>query len=163
MIYSFLESSNNVGLFRRNKRVAGGQPSWSLGAVTPGQRVQLVTTCMLVLCLSRSCVLPLRYVVARVQGTVRQSVINLLNFFFLTFCLCHTACSMLVPLPGSKPVPPAVEAQSLGHRTTREVPCQQILIKGLCWALYKVVGIRHLMKSFKKGRSSVPPEAYIQM
>ena len=32
------------------------------------------------------------------------------------------ACGILVPRPGIKPVPPAVEAQSLNHWTSREVP-----------------------------------------
>ena len=50
-------------------------------------------------------------------------------FFFLVkkgvyvyFWRCCTACSFLVPQPGIKPVPPAVEAWSLNHWTTREVP-----------------------------------------
>ena len=34
----------------------------------------------------------------------------------------YTACRILVPRPGIKPMPPAVEAQSLHHCTTREVP-----------------------------------------
>ena len=32
------------------------------------------------------------------------------------------ACGILAPRPGMEPVPPAVEAQSLNHWTTREVP-----------------------------------------
>ena len=32
------------------------------------------------------------------------------------------ACGILVPRPGIKPIPPAVEAQSLNHWTAREVP-----------------------------------------
>ena len=40
-------------------------------------------------------------------------------FFFRP---CQVACGTLVPLPGIEPVPPAVEAQSLNHWTTREVP-----------------------------------------
>ena len=38
--------------------------------------------------------------------------------FFWPYC---TACGILVPQPGTEPVPPAVEAQSLNHWTTREV------------------------------------------
>ena len=34
----------------------------------------------------------------------------------------HTAYGILVPWPGFEPVPPTVEAQSLNHWTTREVP-----------------------------------------
>ena len=38
------------------------------------------------------------------------------------FWLRYKACGMLVPQPGVEPAPPAVEAQSLNHWTTREVP-----------------------------------------
>ena len=40
-------------------------------------------------------------------------------FFFWPHCM---ACGILVPQPGIKPVPPAVEVQSPNHWTTREVP-----------------------------------------
>ena len=40
-------------------------------------------------------------------------------FFFWLRCV---ACGILVPRPGIKPVPHAVEVQSLNHWTTREVP-----------------------------------------
>ena len=49
-------------------------------------------------------------------------MIYLLNFriwFFLSDC---TACRILVPQPGIKPTPPAVEGQSLNHWISREVP-----------------------------------------
>ena len=36
--------------------------------------------------------------------------------------LCHPACGILVPQPEIGPVPLAVEAWSLNHWTTREVP-----------------------------------------
>ena len=42
--------------------------------------------------------------------------------FVFVFWLHCMACSILVPQPGIKPVPPALEAQSLNHWTTREVP-----------------------------------------
>jgi len=38
------------------------------------------------------------------------------SFFF--YLLCYRACRILT---GSEPIPSAVEAQSLNHRTTREV------------------------------------------
>ena len=41
------------------------------------------------------------------------------KFFFF---FGHGACRILVPQPGIRPMPPAVEAQSLSHWTTREVP-----------------------------------------
>ena len=37
-------------------------------------------------------------------------------------CFGHTAHGILVPQPGIEPVPPALEARSLNHCTTREVP-----------------------------------------
>ena len=38
------------------------------------------------------------------------------------FWLCHMACGILVPQPGTKPTPPALEASSLNSWTAREVP-----------------------------------------
>ena len=43
------------------------------------------------------------------------------TFFFLIFWPRHAACGILVPQPGIKPTPPALEAQSLNHWTAREV------------------------------------------
>ena len=40
-------------------------------------------------------------------------------FFFLLHC---AVCGLLVPQPGIKPMPPAVEAQFPNHWTSREVP-----------------------------------------
>ena len=42
-------------------------------------------------------------------------------FFKLSVC-GHMACRILVPLPGIEPASPAIEALSLNHWTTREVP-----------------------------------------
>ena len=41
--------------------------------------------------------------------------------FIIIFWPHHMACGILVPWPGIKPVPPAVEAQSTNHWSTREV------------------------------------------
>ena len=44
-------------------------------------------------------------------------------FFFSVFFWPHCmACGVLVPPPGIKPAPPALEAQNLNHWTAREVP-----------------------------------------
>ena len=43
------------------------------------------------------------------------------------FSFGSMACGILVPQPGIKPVPLAMEAQSLNHWTTREVPEIKIL------------------------------------
>ena len=40
------------------------------------------------------------------------------NFFWP----CHVACGILVPGPGTEPVPSAVKVQSPNHRTDREFP-----------------------------------------
>ena len=42
----------------------------------------------------------------------------------------RTACGILVPRPGIEPMPPAVEAQSLNHWTTREVPGSPLYYQG---------------------------------
>ena len=44
------------------------------------------------------------------------------TFFFFFFWLHCAAFGILVPQQGIEPAPPAVEAQSLNHWTTREVP-----------------------------------------
>ena len=41
------------------------------------------------------------------------------------------ACGILVPQPGIEPVSPAVEAQSLNHWSTREVPGDSLLVSYL--------------------------------
>ena len=47
-------------------------------------------------------------------------------FFFLLFIFIfwprREACEILVPQPGTEPVPPAVEEWSLNHWTAKEVP-----------------------------------------
>ena len=43
-------------------------------------------------------------------------------FFNITFFFSHMTYGILVPQPGIKPVPCAVEAWSLNHWITREVP-----------------------------------------
>ena len=43
------------------------------------------------------------------------------SYSFFLFC-CATACGILVPQPGIKPMSPAVEAQSLNHWIIREAP-----------------------------------------
>ena len=42
--------------------------------------------------------------------------------FYLYFCLWRVARGVLIPRPGIKSKPPALEARSLNHGTTREVP-----------------------------------------
>ena len=54
-------------------------------------------------------------------------VFNPNSFFFFFFFFYggrahHMACEILVPQSRIKPVPPALEAHSLNHWTTREVP-----------------------------------------
>ena len=51
---------------------------------------------------------------------------------FFTFWLCCTVCGILVPRPGIKPMPPALEVQSLYHRTTREVPRRTVKNNYVC-------------------------------
>ena len=43
------------------------------------------------------------------------------------FWLCSAAWEILVPWPGTEPAPPTLEAQSLNHWTTREVPGLSLL------------------------------------
>ena len=54
-------------------------------------------------------------------------------FFFLLFWLLHAACGILVLWLGNEPAPPELEAWSLNHWTTRQVPLTSVfkLIEGL--------------------------------
>ena len=45
---------------------------------------------------------------------------NIVSVLFWLFD--YKACGILAPQPGIKPLPPALEARSLNHWTTREVP-----------------------------------------
>ena len=58
-------------------------------------------------------------------GTSLGDHVDRLFFFFFFFS--HKAYGILVPRPGTEVVPPALEAQSLNHWTTGEVPCGQFL------------------------------------
>ena len=60
-------------------------------------------------------------------------------FLFFFFLPCCAACKILVPWSGIKPVPPAVEAQSLNHRTAREVPVPHLLYSFLCWWRFRLL------------------------
>ena len=46
---------------------------------------------------------------------------HLASLFFF-FWLHHKTCGILVPPPGIKPAPPALEGQSFNHWTARESP-----------------------------------------
>ena len=45
-----------------------------------------------------------------------------LLYLFIFLSLSHLACEILVPLPGMEPVLSAVEAQSINHWSTRDIP-----------------------------------------
>ena len=46
----------------------------------------------------------------------------LLKIFIYSFWPCHLACEILLPHPGIKLMPPAVEARSLNHWIPGKVP-----------------------------------------
>ena len=65
------------------------------------------------------------------------------------------ACGILVPQPGIKPVPPAVEAWSLNHWTTREVPIMKFFFLIIFIYLFifififlAVLGLRFCARAF---------------
>ena len=58
------------------------------------------------------------------QSTMVEAI--LLQLYLLTFC--HATCAILVPWPGIRPTPPALEAWILTHWTTRAVPNSLLLI-----------------------------------
>ena len=52
----------------------------------------------------------------------RIVLICIFNYYYYFFGPHHTACGILAPRPGIEPAPPAVEAWSPNHWTTREFP-----------------------------------------
>ena len=56
------------------------------------------------------------------QEIMREMSPNSFLCFFPSFWLCHSSSGILVPQPRIKPTPVALEAWSLNHWTTREVP-----------------------------------------
>ena len=67
---------------------------------------------------------------ATVCNTVLATCLVMLVFVRFFFWPCQAACGILVPQPGIEPVPPALGAQSLSHRTVRDV--LMMLSLGLC-------------------------------
>ena len=52
----------------------------------------------------------------------RRTLYHLSHQGSKTFWSCHAAYGILLPQPGVKLVPPALESQSLNHQTIREIP-----------------------------------------
>ena len=73
---------------------------------------------------------------------------NLLFIFFFFFWICCVACRILVPQPGIKPEPPAVEVLSPNRWTSREFP--QIFN---LWSTNHLLGpgldISHIVKKWR--------------
>ena len=63
------------------------------------------------------------YYLKAIDGILFYSILfyYFILFYFIFWLHC-TACRILVPWPGIKPVPYALEVQSLNHWTAREVP-----------------------------------------
>ena len=70
----------------------------------------------------------------------KKSLLNLSQFCFcfMFWCSGHKACGILAPRPGIKPVPPALEMQSLNHSTTKEGPFFSFFLSFLSalWSFY---------------------------
>ena len=54
------------------------------------------------------------------------------TYLFIYLFSHHMACGILFPQPGIKPVPPAVEGQSLNHWTTRDFPLKFFVCLFVC-------------------------------
>ena len=72
-------------------------------------------------------------------------IFNMFTYLFYIFWPHCTVCGILVPQPGIKPTPPALEAWSLIHWTTRKAPVPH------CWSmnaiqtrLSRVLGALHM-------------------
>ena len=56
------------------------------------------------------------------QAQLHEFFFILKFYLFMYFCLYHGAYGILDSQPGTEPMPTAMEAWSLNHWTTREVP-----------------------------------------
>ena len=54
----------------------------------------------------------------------KSALLKCLFFFFFA-----VPCGILVPRPGIAPKPPALEARSLSHWTTKEIPAHLVLTR----------------------------------
>ena len=78
-----------------------------------------------------------------------------MSFFFWPHCVARR---ILVPWPGIKPVPPAVEVQSLNHWTTREVPENVFILLSFLnnvFTAYRIVGCLSFLAAPKQCHSIV--------
>ena len=66
-----------------------------------------------------------------------------LKLFFFVFWPHLAACEILVPRPGIKPTPLALEVRSFNHWTAREVPVVKFLILSPGGMQWKVLSIHH--------------------
>ena len=77
---------------------------------------------------------------------------NFLDITILTWCFSFSgltawqACGILVPWPEMEPMPPAVEARSLNHWTSRGDPGQVFFY---CYSFQFYSGFQFLLKQFK--------------
>ena len=72
-------------------------------------------------------------------------------FYFLIFWPCPVTYGILVPQPGIKPMPPAVEAWGLNHWTTEEVQGTCLLVQLASWLWGRQSLIQVGTGSFYKG------------
>ena len=56
----------------------------------------------------------------------------------------HQACRILIPHPGTQPVPPAFGVQSRNCRTAREVPQQIFLSVNVCVHIHTLIYVSHI-------------------
>ena len=65
--------------------------------------------------------------------------------FLLSFWLHWVACGILLPWPGIKPMPLAVEARTPNHWTTREGPVALLLYSTIHWQMMRFLSISWLL------------------
>ena len=73
------------------------------------------------------------------SGTYVAFFFFFFNYFYLA--ALGLSCSMwdLVPWPGNEPGPPALGAQRLSHRTTREIPLMLLLFCTFHFSIWSLV------------------------
>lgn len=87
---------------------------------------------------------PISFLPPYLEGRKKKTIKDwdfFIYFFFLKifiikfiyfFGLLHSACGILVPQPRTEPSPPAVDAQSVHHWTTRKTPKFTVLTTFKC-------------------------------
>ena len=135
LLLSWFNHKASGGLWQQSfLSLATSQPRWKTSPSLGEEQRSPQATCLPVTPLLQTCMSPsLDWVGHPLQTawieSLRRVVVWVFVFwvFFFFFLPCHSAYGILVPWPGSKLVPSALEAHSLNHSIPREIPRRVIV------------------------------------